>query len=83
MDPDDPGPRSFKGTPAHGGLLVADARHARSSVTIAAGTLQKAGLISYTRGTITVLNRPKLEEAACDCYGSVQQQLKYWENETS
>jgi hypothetical protein len=54
----------------------------RSSVTIAAGTLQKAGLISYTRGSITVLNRKKLEEAACDCYGIVQQQLKHWESET-
>jgi CRP-like cAMP-binding protein len=55
----------------------------RSSVTIAAGTLQKAGLISYTRGSITVLNRKKLEEAACDCYGIVQQQLKNWEGETT
>ena len=54
----------------------------RSSVTVAAGILQKAGLISYTRGNVTILNRQKLEEAACDCYGIVQRQLKEWEAET-
>jgi len=51
----------------------------RSSVTLAAGILQKAGLISYTRGSVTILNRQKLEDAACDCYGIVQQQVKDWE----
>ena len=40
----------------------------RSGVTIAAGILQKAGLISYTRGKITVLTRSGLENAACECY---------------
>jgi CRP-like cAMP-binding protein len=54
----------------------------RSSVTMAAGVLQKAGLISYSRGSLIILNRQRLEEAACDCYGIVQQQLKDWENET-
>jgi CRP-like cAMP-binding protein len=53
----------------------------RSSVTVAAGTLQKAGLISYTRGSVTISNRQKLEEAACDCYGIVQQQLENWKKE--
>ncbi|MFZ0980143.1 MAG: Crp/Fnr family transcriptional regulator [Candidatus Acidiferrales bacterium] len=53
----------------------------RSSVTVAAGILQKAGLISYTRGSVTILNRQKLEDAACDCYGIVQRQLKEWETE--
>jgi CRP-like cAMP-binding protein len=55
----------------------------RSSVTVAAGALQKAKLISYTRGSVTILNRQKLEDAACDCYGIVQQQLKSWETEAS
>ena len=54
----------------------------RSSVTVAAGVLQKAGLIAYTRGSVTILNREGLEEAACDCYTIVQQQLKSWEAET-
>lgn len=55
----------------------------RSSVTVAAGILQKAGLISYTRGSVTILNRQKLEDAACDCYGIVQEQVKVWDRETS
>jgi CRP-like cAMP-binding protein len=53
----------------------------RSSVTVAAGALQKSKLITYTRGSVTILNRQKLEGAACDCYGIVQQQLKSWEAE--
>ena len=55
----------------------------RSSVTVAAGVLERAGLIAYTRGRVTILNRKKLERAACDCYGIVQQQLKSWEAETN
>jgi len=51
----------------------------RSSVTVSAGTLQKAGLIAYTRGNVTILNRKRLEEAACDCYGMLQQQIKLWQ----
>jgi len=54
----------------------------RSSVTVAAGALQKAGLIAYTRGSVKILNRKKLEDAACDCYGIVQRQLTAWETET-
>jgi hypothetical protein len=54
----------------------------RASVTVAAGTLQKAGLIAYARGSVTILNRKGLEGAACDCYAIVQQQLKNWEAET-
>ena len=55
----------------------------RASVTVAAGVLQKAGLISYTRGSVTILSRPQLEQTACDCYGIVQRQLKDWETETT
>jgi len=54
----------------------------RASVTVAAGTLQKAGLIAYTRGSVTILDRQKLEEAACECYETVQKQLREWESET-
>jgi CRP-like cAMP-binding protein len=41
---------------------------ARPTVTIVAGTLQRAGLITYRRGQITVVARAALEEASCECY---------------
>jgi CRP-like cAMP-binding protein len=53
----------------------------RSSVTVAAGTLQKAGLIGYTRGNVTIHDRRKLEETACDCYGLLQRQVKEWQSQ--
>lgn len=40
----------------------------RGGVNIAAGELSKAGLISYTRGQIKVLDRPGLEKMSCECY---------------
>lgn len=40
----------------------------RSAVTIAAGNFQKRKLISYNRGEITILDRPGLEGASCECY---------------
>jgi CRP-like cAMP-binding protein len=40
----------------------------REGVSIAAGNLQKQGLIKYSRGTITMLDRIGLEIAACECY---------------
>jgi CRP-like cAMP-binding protein len=40
----------------------------RPTVTIVAGTLQKAGLITYHRGRVTILDREKLESASCECY---------------
>jgi len=41
---------------------------ARPTVTIVAGMLQKAGLIRYRRGTVTIVDRKKLESASCECY---------------
>jgi hypothetical protein len=40
----------------------------RTTVAVAAGALQRAGLIEYQRGQLTILNRRKLEAAACECY---------------
>jgi len=47
----------------------------RPSVTIVARTLQKAGLIQYSRGVIRITDRKGLEEAACECYGVVKRAL--------
>jgi len=46
----------------------------REGVTEAAGKLQNAGVISYQRGKITVINRSKLEQLSCECYAVVKQE---------
>ncbi len=46
----------------------------REGVTEAAGRLHRAGLISYQRGHITVLNRAELEARVCECYAVVKQE---------
>ncbi|WP_020175596.1 Crp/Fnr family transcriptional regulator [Methyloferula stellata] len=47
----------------------------RKSVTVAAQALQRAGLISYRRGTIQVLDRIGLEKASCECYAIVKERF--------
>jgi len=47
----------------------------REGVTEAAGKLQAAGLINYSRGRITVLDRPKLEARVCECYAVVKREF--------
>ncbi|WP_093283030.1 Crp/Fnr family transcriptional regulator [Solimonas aquatica] len=46
----------------------------REGVTDAAGKLQKLGVISYSRGKITVLDRPRLESLSCECYAVVKKE---------
>jgi CRP-like cAMP-binding protein len=48
----------------------------RAGVSIAASFLQKAGLIEYRRGQVTIVNRPGLEDAACECYGSMRAEFR-------
>ena len=48
----------------------------RPTVTVVAGTLQRAGLISYHRGRVKVLNRAKLEAASCECYRTTTRVLR-------
>jgi len=50
----------------------------RTGVTMAAGTLQKMDLITYSRGKITILDRPGLEKASCDCYGIIRESLNHF-----
>jgi CRP-like cAMP-binding protein len=59
----------------------------RSGVTIAAATLQQAGFIRYSRGTITILDRLGLEDASCECYKATTVQfgglLRFVESEAT
>jgi CRP-like cAMP-binding protein len=60
----------------------------RESVTEAAGKLQRAGLIHYSRGRIAVLDRHKLEAQACECYAVVKREYdrllrEYWDQRKS
>jgi CRP-like cAMP-binding protein len=47
----------------------------RKSVTLAAQSMQTAGLISYRRGMILILNRRGLEKASCECYAIVRERF--------
>jgi Mn-dependent DtxR family transcriptional regulator len=46
----------------------------REGVTEAAGKLQAEGLIQYSRGRITILDRPRLEARVCECYAVVKKE---------
>ena len=45
----------------------------RSGISIAAGALQQRGLIRYSRGEISILDRQGLEAASCECYAALRQ----------
>jgi hypothetical protein len=53
----------------------------RSSVSVAASSLERAGLIHQNRGHVSIINRAELENACCECYGVIQQQLQRWGKE--
>jgi len=44
----------------------------RPSVSLAAGTLQKANIIKYNRGSVRIVNRAELERVSCECYGVIR-----------
>jgi CRP-like cAMP-binding protein len=48
----------------------------RSTVTLVAGTLQKAGLITYHRGRVTIVDGEQLEAASCECYRAATNLLR-------
>jgi CRP-like cAMP-binding protein len=54
----------------------------RSSVTVAAGVLQRAGLITYNRGSVKIENGDRLEDAACECYYLIKRHTAIWEKES-
>lgn len=53
----------------------------RASVTVAAGILQKAGLITYARGMVKITDRKNLEDATCECYETMARQVTKWRAE--
>lgn len=55
----------------------------RASVTVAAGHLQKEGMITYKRGSVKVENRSQLENASCECYKNMIQQVEKWRAEST
>src|SRR5688500_2923792 len=48
----------------------------RAGVTVAAGALQRAGYISYSRGRMRICDRAGLEGAVCECYAQVRGHLR-------
>ena len=57
--------------------LIANMRGVRrEGVTEAAGALQRAGLIHYSRGKITIVDRPGLEKRVCECYAVVRKEFE-------
>lgn len=48
----------------------------RSSVSVVAATLQKAGLIQYSRGKMTILDRAGIEAVSCECYAIVKREFE-------
>ncbi|MGY1721351.1 helix-turn-helix domain-containing protein [Blastococcus sp. SYSU DS0552] len=44
----------------------------RTSVSEVARSLAEDGCITYTRGAITIVDRPRLRDHACDCYGAIR-----------
>ena len=53
----------------------------RSTITVSAGKLQRAGMISNSRGEVEIINRRGLENAYCGCYGIMQRQAEEWQSD--
>ena len=47
----------------------------RPAVNVVGGLLQRAGLIKYSRGRITIVDRRRLEGASCECYARITQEF--------
>lgn len=48
---------------------------------MAASILQEAGMITYTRGNVTIIDKDKLATAACDCYRVIENINAKWQSE--
>ena len=82
MDTDDPRPGPIAPSSAHpriSGTNVGDTTLQRDGVC---WHFAESGIDFLYQRSVTILDRIKLEAAACDCYGIVQQQLRDWDAET-
>lgn len=52
----------------------------RTAVTVAAGALQRAGIIRYSRGKILIVDRARLEANSCECYRIIRDELGHFLN---
>lgn len=50
----------------------------RTGVTMAAGALQRAGLIRYSRGKIVIVDQPRLEANSCECFRIIHDELSHF-----
>lgn len=48
----------------------------RTSVTLAAAELQRAGIITYRRGVLSIVDREGLEKSSCECYGAIRERMR-------
>jgi CRP-like cAMP-binding protein len=55
----------------------------RTGVTVAAGALQRASLIRYSRGKIVILDRTRLEANSCECYRVIRDEVKHFPKDLS
>jgi CRP-like cAMP-binding protein len=54
----------------------------RASVSVALGHLHKAGMVTYARGRVEIVDRARLEAAACECYATINERRRAWLNES-
>ena len=54
----------------------------RASVSVALGNLKRAGMVTYARGRVEIVERTRLEKTACECYAALNEQRDEWMKES-
>ena len=53
-----------------------------ASVSVALGNLKRAGMVTYARGRVEIVERTRLEKTACECYAALNEQRDEWMKES-